>query len=68
MLTCLLGADPPLGTNEASLESRAESKQERKKRKTLEQVEGYSGILIYMGTSRETRGLEWGFANRIVRE
>jgi len=34
MLSCLQGTDPPpLGWNEASLESRAESKQERNREK-----------------------------------
>jgi len=69
---------PPLGKNEASLESRAECKQGRKKEKkknrkekslhkTLELAEGYSEI-IHMGASREARGLEWGFASSVIRE
>jgi len=77
MLTCFLGANPPPGRNEGSLESRVECKQERKKRKrkeekknlhkTLERTEDCSEI-THMGASREARGLEWGFASRIVPE
>jgi len=70
---------PPHGKNEASLESRAECKNERKKEgrekeqkrkslhKTLERAEDYSEI-THMRASREVRGLEWGFGRGIVPE
>jgi len=78
LLACWEGTPLPI-RNEASLESRAEYRQERKKErkkrkekkrnlhKTLERVEDYSEI-THMGASREARGLEWGFASRIVLE
>jgi len=79
----LLGADTPaqkkggIPRKPGGVQARKkEGKKERKKKKnrkekslhkTLERAEGYSEI-VHMGASREARGLEWGFAGRIVRE
>jgi len=82
--TCLLGADAPAqkkggiprkpGGVQARKKERKKEKRKKKKNrkekslhKTLERAEGYSEI-VHMGASREARGLEWGFAGRIVRE